>query len=1074
MICHKLPQGVNIELSAKQSQQNAVSGITMTFPQGLYDRLVYEDEIGELTSLSGQHRALFSAPTSHQRREQFIAELVHRLPELLDAASSGLTDASEKAKAEIELIRQLLMKLRPRGEDQRLLAMPPQLLKSVHAPNADINFPTTGLRHPWLFTSARADPSLLNELRAELGSVDRVDILVSFITWSGVRKLLDVLTQVTALDASGKPKTQFRILTTTYIGATEIRAVDAFAKLPGFELRISLDGRRTRLHAKAWIFHRNSSFGTAFVGSANLSESALIGGIEWTVKFAQASGSSLFTAAVANFETLWNDREFQSYDPNNEQHREALMRALAEERGYGNRANAANTNVVAIQTWFDLRPKSYQQEMLDRLAAERRLGRRRNLIVAATGTGKTVVAAFDYLRLRDEEGTAPRLLFIAHRSQILAQALSTYRQVLRDPAFGELLDGDNNPDQYEHVFATINTVHSRGLVAQLGADFWRIVVVDEAHHLPAATFDQFVKSVRPHYLLGLTATPERSDGQSLIQYFDSRPDGSPSVSLRLWDALDQQLLSPFEYYATADDTDLSAVQWGRGVEIAQLSTIISGNDVRAKTVVIAISTYVSDLNALKGLAFCVSVAHAVFMAAFFGRSGLPAVALSGKDSQEARAAAVQRLRSGEIKIICSCDVFNEGIDIPEANAVFLLRPTQSPVIFQQQIGRGLRLAKGKDVCLILDFVGLHNADFRFDVLLRSITGMSRRQIEDAVANGFSTLPAGVHIQFDRVARNRVLDNLRLALNLNVVRLCTELTAWASLKNDGPVSLRNFLLECQLELSDIYTGGSNARSWSSLKRRAGLEMSAVGERESDIARRVFSILHADDPSLLNAWLDAFDGKPANMTRVQMLAHQLLPSRKELVTPEAFLALLKRNPVVLAELRELSEVLRERSALMPIHLPATPDSWTLALHGRYTRAEVLTAVGHANSFVRPLSDGGCLPLEENKIEILFVTLDKSEGFAEHVQYKDYSISPELFHWQTQNKAGANNMSGRRYIESPGNGWTFQLFVRENNDVAYVAVGPVQLASHEGDRPISITWRLDSPLTAELFRKMSVLRG
>ncbi|MCY7304804.1 MAG: DUF3427 domain-containing protein [Rhodoferax sp.] len=1046
----------------------------MTLPKGLYDRLVYQDEVGEITSLSGQHRALVAAPTAHQRREQFISELVHRLPELLDAAAAGQPDASEKARAELELIRQLLIQLRPKGQDERSLAMPPQLLKSVHAPNADVAMPATGLRHPWLFTSARSDPSLLNELRAELRAADRVDILVSFITWSGVRKLLDVLEQVTALDANGNPKTKFRILTTTYIGATEVRAVDAFAKLPGVELRISLDGRRTRLHAKAWIFHRVTNFGTAFVGSANLSESALIGGIEWTVKFAQASGTSLFSAAVANFETLLNDREFQPYDPANAQHREALTRALASERGHGGRQAAPSGAVVALQTWFDLRPKSYQQEMLDQLAAERRSGRRRNLVVAATGTGKTVVAAFDYLRLREEEGTAPKLLFIAHRSQILAQALSTFRQVLRDPAFGELLDGDNTPDHYEHIFATINTVHSRRLVEQLGSHFWRMVIVDEAHHLPATTFDQFIGAVRPHYLLGLTATPERSDGQSLMQYFDSRPDGSPAVSLRLWDALEQQLLTPFEYYATADDTDMTAVEWGKGSEVAQLSNIVSGNAMRARSVVNALEKYVADLNAVKGLAFCVSVAHANFMADFFNLSGLQAVALTGADSQAARTATVQNLSSGALKIICSCDVFNEGIDIPDANAILLLRPTQSPVIFQQQIGRGLRLSKGKDTCLVLDFVGLYNNEFRFDVLLRSITGRSRRQIADAVANGFSTLPAGVHIQFDRVARSRVLANLQQALNLNVIRLCAELAAWAALRNGAPLLLRNFLLDCQLELSDVYNEGANARSWTSLKRRTMLEQSPEGEREADIARRVFSVLHANDPKLLAAWREALAGGDVDTRRVQMLAYQLLPTRTELVTPTDFLLILAQNPVVHAELSEMVGILQERSSLAPISLPGAPDSWTVALHGRYMRAEILAAIGYTTPTARPLSDSGCLPLNDSKIEILFVTLDKSEGFDERVQYKDYAISPELFHWQSQNRAGPNNNSGRRYTESHTNGWKFQLFVREDRDAAYVAVGPVQLVSHEGDRPISITWRLESLLTVELFRKFSVLRG
>ncbi|WP_114971071.1 DUF3427 domain-containing protein [Rhodoferax ferrireducens] len=1040
-----------------------------TLPHSLYDRLVYEDEVGELTRLGNQNRALLKEPTSHQRRELIVAELVRRLPELLDAAA-GDAEASEKAKAEIQLMRQILVSLRVRdAEDDRVIAIPPQVLRSIHNSSADTVSPSTGLRHPWLFTSAKSDPSMLKELRAELQSVDRVDILVSFITWSGVRKLLDVLTRITALDAVGKPKTIFRILTTTYIGATEVRAVDAFARLPGVELRVSLDGRRTRLHAKAWIFHRKTSFGTAFVGSANLSESALIGGIEWTVKFTQFGDPLLFSAAVANFETLWNDQEFQSYDPSNELHREALKQALAEQRGYGK--SSSDGQVVAIQTWFDLRPKSYQQEMLDRLSAERRLGRRRNLVVAATGTGKTVVAAFDYLRLKEEEGGAPRLLFVAHRTQILSQALSTFRQVLRDPAFGELMDGQNAPNQYGHLFATITTLHSRQLVERLGADFWRIVIVDEAHHLPATTFDQFMKLIQPYYLLGLTATPERSDGQSLGIYFDARPDGSPAVSLRLWDALDQELLAPFEYYATADDTDFSSVEWRRGDETAQLSKIISGNDVRARSVLNAVLLYVSDPSKLKGLAFCVSVAHANFMAAYFSRSGLPAIALSGADLPDARIAAVKKLQTGDIKVICSCDVFNEGVDIPDANAVFLLRPTQSPVIFQQQIGRGLRLAKGKNACLVLDFVGLYGNDFRFDILLRSITGLSRKGLEVSVDQGFTNLPAGVHIQFDRVARARVLDNLKLSLNLNVVRLRAELSAWAALQNGVSVTLKSFLLDCQLELADVY---ANGRSWTSLKRDVGLERRAVGERESDMVRRVTSILHADDPRVLCAWRNAFSEQPADEICIQMLAHELLPSRNALITSHDFLDLLKSNPVALDELKELCEILYERSSLNSVSLPGAPTSWPLTLHGRYTRSEILTAVGYSTPLVRPLADGGCVPLNSCKIEILFVTLDKSEGFSENVQFKDYAISPERFHWQTQNRASANNQTGRRYTESPGNGWEFQLFVRENRGMPYVAVGPLDLLSHEGDRPISVTWGLTAPLSAELFRKFSVLRG
>jgi hypothetical protein len=336
------------------------------------------------------------------------------------------------------------------------------------------------------------------------------------------------------------------------------------------------------------------------------------------------------------------------------------------------------------------------------------------------------------------------------------------------------------------------------------------------------------------------------------------------------------------------------------------------------------------------------------------------------------------------------------------------------------------------------------------------------------------LPAGVHIQFDRVARDRVLTNLQQALNLNVIRLCAELAAWAALQNGATLFLRCFLLDSQLELSDIYTGGANARSWTSLKRRVNLELAPLGQREADLARRIFSLLHANDPMLLAAWRAALRGGQVDGRRVQMLAYQLLPTRTELVSPTDFLALVAVNPVVHAELQEIVDILQERSSLEPLPLPGAPDGWTLALHGRYTRAEILSAVGNLTPTARPLSDSGCLPLPQEKLEILFVTLDKSEEFEERVQYKDYAISPELFHWQSQNRAGPNNNSGRRYTESQINGWKFQLFVREDRDAAYVAVGLVQLVSHEGDRPISITWRLERPLTAELFWKFSVLRG
>src|SRR5690606_36539033 len=314
--------------------------------------------------------------------------------------------------------------------------------------------PETGLTAPWLFTAGKGTPSLLSELRRELAAADSVDILVSFITVSGVRKLRDVLERATATGADGKPPLQIRVLTTTYMGATEIAAVDELARLPGCEVRISLDGRRTRLHAKAWIFHRDTGFGTSYVGSANLSGAALTGGLEWTVKFTERLQSDLFLRAAAHFDTLWEDPEFQAYDPENKDHRTSLQRAL------GNEATGAAS--TPLTSFFELQPKHYQQRMLEELNVERSHGRSRNLVIAATGTGKTIVAAFDYRNTCRALKHRPRLLFVAHRREILEQALRTYREVLRDGSFGELLTGQDEPNSYDHLFATINSLTSRG------------------------------------------------------------------------------------------------------------------------------------------------------------------------------------------------------------------------------------------------------------------------------------------------------------------------------------------------------------------------------------------------------------------------------------------------------------------------------------------------------------------------------------------------------------------------------------------------------------------------------------
>ena len=1035
---------------------------------GLYDLLItealasrFDPAIAEVLSL-GQGTA------------EVLAEAITRqLATILDELPG---DETGKAARQLAFVNALLVTLRERVAAQTpvvasadvvdLVASPLRMLKAIHHDRQFPPRPEIGLAAPWLFTAGKGSPSLLQEIRRELASADHVDILVSFITVSGVRKLQDVLQQITALSGRSEVVTRIRILTTTYTGATEARALDELARLPGCEVRVSLDGRRTRLHAKAWLFQRKTGFGSAYVGSANLSGAALTGGLEWTVKLTQRAQAGLFARATAHFETLWEDNEFQHYDPDNPVHRRELVAALRRESSGG------GDSARVIPTFFDIQPKAYQQEMLEQLAAERSHGRFRSLVVAATGTGKTVVAAFDYRKTCRTEGGRPRLLFVAHRDEILRQALRTYREVLRDPEFGELLGGGNEPERSDHLFATIDSVTSRDLVATVGAEHWHTVVVDECHRLAADRFDAFARAIRPRLLLGLTATPERSDGQPIARYFDARPDGSPAVEMRLWHALDLQLLAPFEYYACDDATDFSKVPWDQPGEREAVDNLVTGNDVRARLVVNEWRRLASDATRSRAILFCVSVAHAEFMTGWLNRAGLPAACVVGTTNAEERRRAPQRLLSGELCALVTVDLYNEGVDLPMVDTLLLLRPTQSPVLFQQQIGRGLRLSPGKECCLVLDFVGQHRAEFRFDRLLSGLTGLSKRELADSVESGFGSLPPGCHIHLQRQTREQVLQSLRQLTTQNWRRLRVELQTYAALRGRAAVRLGDFLHQQHLELEDVYR--DNGRSgWTALKRDAGLIVSEPGPEEDYFSRRLADLLHVDDPLRLDLMAAAASpGASSPLTR-QMQAYQIDGGRQQAASHSDFEARLALHPPIREELAELSGLLQARSNLLTTPIAGLEDT-PLCLHAAYGAREVLTAVGWHTAERRSPFQAGVLPLTGRKTELLFVTLDKSEGFREAIAYRDYAISAERFHWQSQRTAGPDTNSGRRYLESPTNGWQFQLFVRPRKGDAYRACGRVTMEAAEGDRPMSLVWRLETPLPAKLFREFSVLRG
>lgn len=1029
----------------------------------LYEHLITR-EIEDSIARAQQDRA--EADISELERTEIPERLARHLSReiaLALAALRGPSSVEQQSALCNEVVALLRTRLGNTGPDDAELVPPPRLLYALHRDATPPRRPTTRLSHGALLTASADDPRLGAELLAELESAEAVDAIVSFVKTRGWQHLRE------GLEAFSRRGGRFRLLSTTYLGASDAAALEAIARLPGAEVRISYDVRRTRLHAKAWRFRRANGLGTAYVGSANVSVSALGGGLEWTLKAAEAETPAILQKFEAAFEALWNEGEFERFHPDHAGSSERLHAALREAAGGSGRGEP-----IAL---FDLRPHAFQQEILDRLDSERRLlGKTRQLVVAATGTGKTMVAAFDYRRIAEAKGLRPRLLFVAHRDEILDQALASYRGVLRDPSFGERLGGGREPRSFDHLFANVQTVTSRDLIGRMGAGHWEVVVVDEAHHAAAATYDRFLDSIDPGLLLGLTATPERTDGKDLLHWFG----GEPSAEIRLWDAIDRGLAASFDYFGVHDEVDLTGVPWKRGrYDVEGLDKLYSSNDRRAELVLSELTRIHGNPRAARMLGFCVSVAHAQFMARKFTESGLTALAVSGESPPEERRAAPARLRAGEVRALFTCDLYNEGIDIPEIDTLLLLRPTDSALLFQQQLGRGLRFAEGKSSTLVLDFIGQSRREFRFDRLLTVLTGLARGLQREEVERGFPFLPAGCSIHLDRQSQRIVLENLRQASRTGGRALVADLRELRAISGDEPITLARFLRECDRTLEEVY--GTGAGSWTSLRRAAGVLPADGPADEADLGMRFGRLLHVDEIERIDLWSRMVEGKGNDPLREAERRRRLMLGVRLDDRSLDVLQRIRANRHLTGEFLELASLLRRRvSSVSPAS--NTPPEWPLALHRRYMRDEILAAaVGQTTSESVASSREGILRLKEQNAELLFVNIEKHERFfSESTRYLDYAMGPHRFHWQTQSTVRDGSPSHRRYSGEDGHRCRFFLLARERpkdergRTMPFIFLGEVHYESSSGSRPVNVVWRLETAIPRSLLPTLTPLHA
>ncbi|MGW6392034.1 DUF3427 domain-containing protein [Streptomyces sp. NPDC055103] len=952
-----------------------------------------------------------------------------------------------------------------------LIAEGPRQLLAIAAQEAQGVYrirPATPLAETALITNAPEDPSLGFELRAELATADRVDLLCAFVKWHGLRVIEQSLE---AAHARGVP---IRVITTTYIGATERQALDRLVQRFNAEVKVNYELRSTRLHAKAWLFRRNSGYDTAYVGSSNLSKAALLDGLEWNVRLSSVATPDVIRKFEATFDAYWSDPSFEPYDP----HRDAAR--LSEALQIAGQGKGATADQRITLSGLEVRPYPHQRDMLERLQVEREVhDRHRNLLVAATGTGKTVMAALDYKRLRQQHGRDLRLLFVAHRQEILRQSLRTYQDVLVDANFGEELHSGTAPTEWRHVFASVQSLNPQRL-EQLSPDQFDVIVIDEFHHGVSATYRKIIDHFRPLEFLGLTATPERMDGRNVQDEF---LDGRVAAEMRLWEALENDLLSPFHYFGITDNTDMSAVTWKRGgYDSSALSELFTGNDARARLVLQAVQDKVANPGAMRALGFCVSVAHAMFMAEFFRRAGLKAVALSGETPREERKTALAALRAGDLQVIFSVDLFNEGLDIPDVDTLLMLRPTSSATVFLQQLGRGLRRTENKAVLTVLDFIGQHRKEFRFEEQFRALTNLTRNRLLASIEHDFPQLPSGCQIILESKAKDLIINNIRSQISVNVTQLAQEVRRY------GTPDLADYLHESGRELKEIYRGNGN--SWTGLLRRSGLLPKGAPEGEESLLKRVSAFHHSDDPERIAAYSKIVEDDAPRYSelneRDQAFARMLYFSLWPLsgfTSYEEGLESLRPQQDFRNELRQVLAHALDRLDHVPISLSGSLAGLPLTVHASYSREEILPALGqaHVHQDLPGHFREGVKWCENITTDALFITLEKDEkDFSPQTRYHDYALNEFRFHWESQNRTSDTSATGRRYQRHKEEGSHVLLFVRryKKTDIGgpqpWLLLGPAEYVTHKGSKPMGITWQLRHEIPADVWTYSTIAAG
>lgn len=917
--------------------------------------------------------------------------------------------------------------------------------------------------------------NLLNELKKSLKECKSFYFSVAFINYSGLQLLLDTLKEVEDKNVKGK------IITTTYLNFTEPKALERIQEFENIDMKIFIADNKVGFHTKVYIFENEDDY-KIIIGSSNLTQSALKSNVEWNVKVLSKEGAPFIEHVLKEYDNLW--------DMSSELNDEVLQRYMLF-------LNEIKRTEVRRQMVFEnlkpISPNKMQKRAMENLERLRAHGENKALVIAATGTGKTYMSAFDVMQYKPKT-----MLFIVHREEILKKAKETFEKLLKNRNIKTgLFTGNAKDRDANYLFATIQTMNR--YYEDFDKHYFDYIIIDEAHHGASDSYLNVLGHFEPKFTLGMTATPERCDSLSVFELFDN----NVALEVRLHEALDEDLVIPFHYFGVTDieGVDLEDVNLDDKSALAERLMI----NRRVDFIIEQMNFYGHDGNFRKLLGFCVNIQHAKYMAEEFNKRGINSVALSGEDTVAKRDEYIKRLESDkdDLQAIFTVDIFNEGVDIPSVNTVLMLRPTNSPIIFIQQLGRGLRKSGSKEFLTVLDFIGNHNKTFLIAIALNGARYYDKDSLKVAVATDFADVPGCTHIQIDQISKDRILEQIDKENFRDLKYLREEYNQFKILcggkipymlldyvKYDGAPDPVKFIdregtylgfvakTEKDDELKELLLNDDFEKILKELN--TSLPLKRINEfvilkyllNHNSISLEIAKneilkyINNMDEDSVRHAF-ECLNHQYWDSVMIKQRVKLIEYKEDTLYRTDRFEAIINNK-----EYRKYIEdainygIFRYEKEFQEEYYGVP----FLKLYEQYKMPGVALLSNHRK--IHSSFRGSGL-LSSGKEYFLFIDLNKEEGIEERINYKDKFLSENYFQWQSPNATKQDSDRGKNIIFNKDRNVNLHLFVRKYKEIdkkaqPYIYIGKGDTVEYEGEKPITVKLKLQNEVPTKVYRE------